>query len=62
MIMTTTKMTIREIRKVLFDTNKYTVIGANELSNKESRDYLYTKDDQEQTMNVIDNKTHLLIW
>jgi hypothetical protein len=60
--MTTTKMTIREIRKVLFDTNKYTVIGANELSNKESRDYLYTKDDQEQTMNVIDNKTHLLIW
>jgi hypothetical protein len=60
--MEATKMTIREIRKVLFDTNKYTVIGSNELSNKESRDYLYAKDDQEQTMNVIDNKTHLLIW
>jgi hypothetical protein len=34
------QMTIREIRKVLFETEKYTVIGADEMTNKESRDFL----------------------
>lgn len=57
-----TKMTIREIRKVLFDTDKYTVIGSDEMSNKESRDFLYAKDNQDEVMNVIDNGSHLLIW
>jgi hypothetical protein len=57
-----TKMTIREIRRVLFETNKYTVIGADEMTNKESRDCLYSKDNQEEVVNVIDNGTHLLIW
>jgi len=56
------KLTIREIRRVLFETEKYTVIGADEMSNKESRDFLYLKDNQEETMNVIDNGTHLLIF
>ena len=58
----THKMTIREVRKVLFDTEKYTVIGIDEMTNKESRDFLYTKDNQDETMNVIDNGSHLLIW
>ena len=57
-----TKMTIREIRRVLFETNKYTVIGADEMTNKESRDFLYSKDNQEEVVNVIDNGSHLLIW
>jgi hypothetical protein len=56
------EMTIREIRKVLFDTEKYTVIGADEMTNKESRNFLYAKDNQEEVMNVIDNGSHLLIW
>ena len=56
------KLTIIEIRRVLFETEKYTVIGADEMSNKESRDFLYSKDNQEETMNVIDNGTHLLIF
>jgi hypothetical protein len=55
-------MTIREIRRVLFETEKYTVIGADEMTNKESRDFLYAKDNQDETMNVIDNGSHLLIW
>ena len=55
-------MTIREIRRVLFETEKYTVIGADEMTNKESRDFLYAKDNQAETMNVIDNGSHLLIW
>jgi hypothetical protein len=60
--MKTTKLTIREIRRILFETEKYTVIGADEMTNKESRDFLYSKENQEQEMNVIDNKTYLLIY
>ncbi len=56
------QMTIREIRRVLFETEKYTVIGADEMTNKESRDFLYSKDNQDEIMNVIENSTHLLIW
>ena len=55
-------MTTREIRRVLFETEKYTVIGADEMTNKESRDFLYEKDNQDELMNVIDNGSHLLIW
>jgi hypothetical protein len=60
--MTTLKLTVREIRKILFETEKYTVIFANEMTNKESRDFLYAKDNQDETFNVIDNNTHLLIF
>lgn len=55
-------MTIRQIRQELFSTEKYTVIGANEMTNKESRDFLYKKENQEEEMKVIDNGSHLLIW
>lgn len=57
-----TQMTIRQIRQELFSTEKYTVIGADEMTNKESRDFLYEKDNQDEVMNVIDNGSHLLIW
>jgi hypothetical protein len=55
------KLTIREIRKILFDTDKYTVIGMFEMTNKQSRDFLYLKENQDQQMTVIDNGNHLLI-
>ena len=48
----TTQMTIRQIRQELFSTEKYTVIGADEMTNKESRDFLYEKDNQDRVMNV----------
>jgi hypothetical protein len=56
------KLTIREIRRMLFETEKYTVIVSEEMSNKESRVFLYAIEDQDATMNVIDNGTHLLVW
>ena len=56
------QMTTREIRRVLFETEKYTVIGSDEMTNKESRDFLYEKDNQDELINVIDNGSHLLIW
>ena len=55
-------MTIRQIRQELFLTEKYTVIGSEEMTNKESRDFLYAKQNQDEKMNVIDNNTHLLVW
>ena len=58
----TSKLTVREIRRILFETEKYTVIGEDEITNKESRDFLYSKENQEEVFNVIDNDTHLLIW
>ena len=60
--MKTLNLTIREIRRILFDSNKYTVIGAEEMTNKESRDFLYSKENQNKILNVIDNNSHLLIW
>ena len=57
-----TELTVREIREILFETEKYTVIGEDEMTNKESRDFLYIKVNQEEVFNVIDNDTHLLIW
>lgn len=56
------KLTVRQIRTILFDTNKYCVIGSEEMTNKESRDFLYAKENQDELLNVIDNDTHLLIW
>jgi chemotaxis regulatin CheY-phosphate phosphatase CheZ len=56
------QMTVREIRRLLFETDKYTVIGENEMTNKESRDFLYAIDNQDKTYNVIDEGSHLLIW
>ena len=56
------QMTIKEIRRVLFETEKYAVIGADEMTNKESRDFLYAKDNQDELMNVIDKGSFLLIW
>ena len=55
-------MTISEIRRILFETEKYTVIGSDEMTNKESRDFLYANDNQDEIVNVIDNNSHLLIW
>lgn len=61
--MTASKMSVRQIRRILFDTDKYTVIGADEMTNKESRDYLFGFQNQDATIfNVIDNGSHLLIW
>jgi len=56
------KKSIREIRRILFETNKFTVIETEEMTNKESRDFLYSQDEQDKQMNVIDNGCHLLIW
>ena len=60
--MTSLKLTVREIRRILFETEKYAVIFADEMTNKESRDFLYAKDNQDEIFNVIDNNTHLLIY
>jgi hypothetical protein len=55
-------MTVREIRKILFDTDFFAFIDARLMSNKGARDYLYAKNDQEQVLNVIQKNVYLVIW
>jgi len=55
-------MTIREIRALLDTTDKYAVIGALKMTNKESRNFLFNKEWQEEEMNVLDKGTYLWIW
>jgi hypothetical protein len=55
-------LTIREIRKILFDTDFYAVIGAEEFTNRDARIFLYNIEDQNLTMKVIENSNHLLIY
>lgn len=54
--------TVREIRRMLFETEKYAVIGSEEMTNKEARDFLYNIENQELEIGLIDNGSHLLIW
>jgi hypothetical protein len=56
------KLTVREIRRILFETEKFTVIGEDERSNEESRYFLYIKENQGELFNVISKENHLLIW
>ena len=56
------KMTVRQIRTILFNTIKYTVIGSEEMTNKKSRDFLYSIKNQDTIYNVFDQNSHLLIW
>ena len=55
-------MTIRELRYLLFSSDMYAVIGADEMTNKEARDFLFAIDNQDANANVINNGTHLLVW
>lgn len=63
------EMTVREIRKILFDTDKSLVLIAlgfgaanRRFENKQGRDFLYAKEDQDEFFQVIDNETQILIW
>jgi hypothetical protein len=48
------KKTALQIRNLLRITNKYAVIGENEMRNKDAREYLYnTQDDTKFTMLLI---------
>jgi hypothetical protein len=55
-------ITVRQIRKILFDTDKYTVLGSDERTNEESRNILYGMSNQDEILNVIDKGTYLLIY
>jgi hypothetical protein len=56
------RMTVREIRKILFDTDFFAAIGTQLMTNKDARDYLYAKTDQEQVLKVIQRDDYLVIW
>lgn len=58
----TEKMTVRRIRRILFENNFYAVVGADEMTNKEARDFLFEKQNQGEILNVITKEDHLLIY
>lgn len=57
-----TTYTISEIREMLYYSNKYAVIGADEMTNDYARRFLFDMPDQDATMRVIDNGDHLLVY
>ena len=55
-------LTVRDIRKILFDTDFFAAIGTQLMTNKDAMDYLYAKTDQEQVLKVIQRDDYLVIW
>ena len=51
--MTNATMTIREIRKELFDTEYDVTINSVEFTNKRARDFFYIFDNQDKVLKVI---------
>ena len=56
------KATVREIRKILFDTDKSVSLGTGYLTNTEARDFFYDKQNQDEVFNVIERETNLFIF
>ena len=54
--------TALQIRNLLRITNKYAVIGENEMRNKDAREYLHAMYYDDSIFNIIDNGSHYLIW
>jgi len=54
--------TALQIRNLLRRTNKYAVIGENEMRNKDAREYLHANYYDDSILNIIDNGSHYLIW
>ena len=58
----TAQKTALQIRNLLRITNKYAVIGENELCNKDAREYIHGMYCDDTIFNIIDNGSHYLIW
>jgi hypothetical protein len=59
--MTEYTKTVRELRKILFDSTNYAVIGEEEMTNQEARAFLFTLN-QDKVMGLIIQHDHFLIW
>lgn len=57
-----TTLTVAEIREMLYYSNKYAVIGADEYDNADARRFLFDMPNQDATMRILDNGSHFLIW
>jgi hypothetical protein len=56
------QMTIREVRKVLFDTDMFAIINTEEMTNKQARDFFYGFDNQEKLVNTFINDNCFSVW
>ena len=54
-------LTIREIRRVLFETENTVIINTVELTNKQARDFFYSFDNQDKLLKVLTDDTVMCI-
>ncbi len=54
--------TIREIRKILFDTDKGLNVGNDKYDNKGGRDFLYSLDNQDRQVKCDENEFTITIF
>jgi len=54
-------MTVAQVLRLLFESNKYAVIGENEMTNGEARAHLYEMSNQDEILSVIDMGDHVLV-
>ena len=46
-------MTVREIRKELFDTNYAVTVNTVDMTNKQARDFFYMFDNQDKVLKIV---------
>lgn len=56
-----TQKTVREIRTILFNTEKFAIIDSVAMTNKEARDFLYNELDQDKLFTLVEGDGFLNI-
>lgn len=56
------QITIREAREILYYSNKYAVIGADEYTNEDARRFLFDIENQDAYVNMLDMGDYICFW
>jgi hypothetical protein len=55
-------MSVRDLRSILFLSEKLAIVNTFELTNKEARDLFYNFDNQDKLVNVLENENCVKVW
>jgi hypothetical protein len=56
------QMSVRDLRRVLFLSEKFAIVNTFELTNKEARDLFYNFDNQDKIVNVFETENCVSVW
>jgi hypothetical protein len=56
------QMSVRDLRSILFLSEKLAIVNTFELTNKEARDLFYNFDNQDKMVNVLENENCVKVW